>query len=142
MPDELPPTEVPAGPDVAADPERRAVALAHALSVAIGAGLILYGLFLAVQWLRDEPAEPVNAGLIIGFSAVWGIALLACAQGLRRRRRWARAPIITSALLLVTVGWLLASGHGPEVWFGALILALAVACLVSLLRPTLSSALR
>ena len=103
-----------------------------ALSVAVGVGLIVYGLFLAVQWLRDEPAEPLNAGLIIGFSVGWGLALLACAQGLRRRRRWARAPIITSALMLVTVGWLLASGHGPEVWFGASS-SLGGVCLVALL---------
>ena len=65
-----------------------------------------------------------------------------CAGGLRRRQRWARAPIVTSALVLVTVGWLLASGRGPEVWFGGLVVGLAVACLVALLRPTLSAALR
>ncbi len=120
----------------------RAVVVAAALAVVVAAGLIRYGVFLVVQWFRDEPAQPLNAALIIGFSVGWGVALLACARGLRNRRRWARAPVITSDLVLVTVGWLLASGQGLEVGFGALVLALAVGSLVSLLRPTLADALR
>jgi len=117
------------------------VAVAAALTAVIAAGLLSYAVFLGVQWVREAPAEPLNAGLIIAFSTLWGVGLLGCARGLLDRRRWARAPALTSALLLLAVGWLLATGSGLEVVFGWFVLALAVAGLVALGRPALGNAL-
>jgi hypothetical protein len=102
-------------------------------TASIGVGLVVYAVFVAGQWIRQDAAEPVNAGLLLAFSALWGVGLLVCARGLARRQRWARAPVVTSALLLVTVGWLLATGTGPEVGFGWLVLVVSVMCLVTVL---------
>lgn len=118
------------------------MAAAAGLTAVIAAGLLSYAVFLGIEWVRDAPSDPVNAALVIAFSALWGVGLLACARGLLDRRRWARAPAVTSALLLLTVGWLLATGHGPEVVAGWVVLILTVACLVALLRPTVGHALR
>lgn len=117
------------------------MAVAAVLTAVIAAGLLSYAVFLAVQWLRQAPAEPLNAGLIIAFSILWGVGLLVCVRGLLDRRRWARAPALTSALMLLAVGWLLATGSGLEVVFGWFVLALAIAGLVALMRPTLGNAL-
>jgi hypothetical protein len=135
------PPAPPEASDGTAASEERAVTVAATLTAVIAAGLLSYAVFLGVEWLREAPAEPLNAGLIIGFSALWGVGLLGCARGLLDRRRWARAPALTSALMLLAVGWLLATGSGPEVGFGWLVLALAIAGVVALMRPALGRAL-
>ena len=122
--------------------DARSLLLAVALTAALGVGLVVYAGFLVAQWLVETPAEPVNASLIIAFCLAWGAGIVACARGLSKRRRWARGPVITSALILFTVGWLLATGRGLEVWFGWLVVVLTVGTVVSLLRPAVAQALR
>jgi hypothetical protein len=102
----------------------------------MGLGLVAYAVFVALQWISQVPAEPLNAGLIVAFSLLWGIVLLACSRALLRRRRWARAPLVTSLLLLLTVGWLLATGTGAEVGFGWAILGVSGCGTVALLTPS------
>ncbi len=108
----------------------------------MGLGLLAYAVFVAWQWISQVAAEPLNAGLIIGFSLVWGLVLLGCARGLLRRRRWARAPLVTSLLLLLTVGWLLATGTGAEVGFGWVILVVSGCGSVALLTPAVGRELQ
>ena len=115
--------------------------LSVVLTAVLGAALVGYALFVGLQWLGQRPDEPVNAALLIILAAGWGISLLACARGLHRRRRWSRAPVVTSVLLLSTVGWLLASGHGLEVIFGWVLLAVCVADLIAVLTPTVGALL-
>ncbi|HYN75795.1 MAG TPA: hypothetical protein VEV13_06320 [Candidatus Limnocylindria bacterium] len=137
--------------DPAVDPPEDAASLASAHRAVSGAalgtgllglGLLAYALFLLVQWVGETPSDQLSAALIVGLSAGWGAAMLVCARGLRQRHRWARAPVITSALVLLAVGWLLASGRGPEVAFGWVVVVVCVGCLATLLRPTLGRALR
>ncbi len=116
--------------------------LAVAATASVAGGLFAYAGFLIVEWILDPPAEPLNAALIILFSAGWGFGLLTCARGLSRRQRWARSPVLTSDLVLLAVGWALASGQGGEVWIGWVVVILTVACLASLLRPGVGQALR
>jgi hypothetical protein len=132
----------PQAPDASAAAQERAITAAAALTAVIAAGLVSYAVFLCVEWFRETPAEPLNAGLIIGFSLLWGLALVFCARGLLDRRRWSRAPALTSALMLLAIGWLLVHGHGTEVVFGWVVLLIAVSAVVALGRPTLGTALR
>ena len=118
------------------------MALAAGLTAVIAAGLVSYAVFLCVEWFHETPAEPLNAGLIIGFSLLWGLALLGCARGLLDRRRWARAPALTSALMLLAIGWLLIHGDGTGVALGWVVLVIAVSAVLALGRPTVGTALR
>jgi hypothetical protein len=101
------------------------------LTGAAGLSLVAYGIFLAVQWLTKPPERPVGAALLVVLSVGWGLGVLACAVGLLRRRRWAVAPAVTSALLLVTVGWLVAGSGGVGTVLGWVLVALASGCLAT-----------
>jgi hypothetical protein len=114
---------------------------AAALTLVLAAALVGYAVFVCAEWFRETPAEPLNAGLIIGFSLLWGLSLVFCARGLLDGRRWARAPALTSALMLLAIGWLLVHGHGTEVGFGWAVLVLAVTATVALGRPAVGAEL-
>ena len=70
----------------------------------------------------------------------WAAGLLLCARGLLRRRRWARAPLVITDLLLLAVGVPLVQGAGAR-WAGVLLVVGAVVGLLSVLSPAVTAEL-
>lgn len=111
-----------------------------ALLVAVEGALVLvtaagYAVAGAAGAARDAAGAELGALLIAGT----GTALLLAARGLRRRRRWARGPVMAVQLVaaLVAVSYL-----STPVWpVAAAVVALAVLVVGHLLSPSARRAL-
>ncbi len=77
---------------------------------------------------------------VIGFIAMWTVALTFLGVGLWRRRMWTRAPLIVLQLLLSVIGFSLINGDSPAL--GAALVVLAVGCAGLLLVSQTREALR
>jgi hypothetical protein len=100
--------------------------------------LVLVGVGVSVVLGSDRDRLVLDVTTTAFFLACGG-ALLACARGLLRARRWARAPVVLAQLIQVLVAWGFLSGQTRPV---ALLLAgAAVVVLVALLSPAATRAL-
>jgi peptidoglycan/LPS O-acetylase OafA/YrhL len=73
------------------------------------------------------------------FFLAYGGGLLYCAWGLRRVRRWARAPVVFAQLIQLAVAWSFFSGATR--WLAVLLCGVAVVVLGLVLSPAATRAL-
>jgi ABC-type proline/glycine betaine transport system permease subunit len=110
--------------------------VAAGLTVAEGLGFAAYGLALVPQLLGDHPEAGSTASL---FFLAWAVFLGVCAWQLWRLRSWARAPVVLAQLIQLLVG---TGFWGQDTTAVAvLLIAVAVAVLVTLLHPRSTAAL-
>ena len=130
------------GVRVGASPTGRPRALEVAVVVAAleATALLVFGTAVLVQALRGDRSSALDAGLLVGLLVVWAAGLGWAARGLWHARRWARAPVVLSELLLLAVGIPLVQGEGAR-WAGVLLVAASVAGLVAVLSPAVTASL-
>ena len=105
-----------------------------------GVGLGVFALVVVVEALRGDRSSMVDALLLVSLLLAWAGAFVLCARGLLRRRRWSRAPLVLSELLLLAVGIPLVQGAGAR-WAGVLLVVGAVVGLLSVLSPAVTAEL-
>ncbi len=116
--------------------------LPPALWVAVGLvaaqGLVLAA--YAVLEVVSVTSGRATMGLTTAFFfAAYAAFLLLAARGLRRRRSWARGPVVFAQLLWLGVAW---SFRGEDTTWVALLLAvMAVSVIVAVLAPASIAAL-
>jgi hypothetical protein len=118
----------------------RAIQLAAGLALAEAAGFVVYGVALVVQAARGDRSSVQNVALLVVLVVGWGAGLVFAARGLLGRRRWSRAPLVVSQLLLVAVGLPLAEGPVAR-WAGVALVAASVLAVGALLTPAVTGAL-
>lgn len=108
------------------------LALAGALTVLEGLGILVVTGWLVVGILREAPAEAVTAWGAAGLLGLFGAGVVFTGRGVRRAARWSRAPTAVTQLLLIAV-----SSQLPWVAVVAALVSLAVVTGVLLfLRPS------
>jgi len=68
-----------------------------------GIGLVGIAAFLLVELMVASPTSAARAAMAALLTLLAGLGLLAVARGLRRVRRWARAPALVTQLLALPV---------------------------------------
>jgi hypothetical protein len=114
--------------------------VAAGLVAAEAAGFVVYGVALVVLAARGDRSSVQNVALLVVLVAGWGAGLVFAARGLLRRRRWSRAPLVVSQLLLAAVGAPLAQGSVAR-WVGVALVTVSVVALGALLTPAVTGAL-
>lgn len=108
-----------------------------ALETAVGLGFSLYILLMSVFGDPSDEGKGISEG---AYLLVLGLGMLATTLGMARGRRWSRSPGITINLVVLGIGYWMITGSGR--WaFGVLILALGLAAIGILVRPSLYQAL-
>ncbi|HSA52999.1 MAG TPA: hypothetical protein VLH10_23180 [Yinghuangia sp.] len=108
-----------------------------AVETAVGLGFSLYILGASVFGDPSDEGKGISEGIYL---LLLGLGMLATTVGLVRGRRWSRSPAITINLVVLGIGYWMISGSGR--WaFGILILAVGLASIVILGRPSLYQAL-
>ena len=103
------------------------------------AGLLAAAAFYLVELLVADAGDAVRALVTVALALAAGTGLALVARGLRRRRRWSRAPALVTNLILLPVAYGLVQGGR---WYvGLPLLALGVAVLVLLFAPATAAAL-
>jgi hypothetical protein len=103
--------------------------------------LLALAVGVVVEALRGDRSSVSNAALLAVLLLVWVAGLGMGARGLSLHRRWARAPVVLSELLLLAAAVPLAQGSGAQ-WAGYLVVALCVVGLLAVLSPPVTTALR
>jgi hypothetical protein len=102
-------------------------------------GMVAVLMFLVYEDLA-RPAESVRGAIVVTLLAAALAALLgALANGLRRRRSWARGPALVLQLLALPIGYTMLTGGAP--WLGLPVLAVALATAAALVAPATRAAL-
>ncbi len=114
--------------------------LAAVVAVAQAVGLGLYAVVVLVQALSGDRSSVTSAVLLMALVVGWAAVLLLAARGLLRRRRWSRAPLVLSELLLLAVGIPLVQGAGAR-WAGVLLVVGGAVGLLSVLSPAVTAEL-
>ena len=100
--------------------------------------LLVVAAVYVVALVRLGTVDVLFAGLTVVLAVAVAVGLLACARGLLRGRRWARAPAITWQLLQsAVVAPALGTAFGPG---AAALLVLAATVVVGLLLPPVARA--
>jgi hypothetical protein len=93
----------------------------------------------ATEAIRTTSARVVMGATTALFFVVFGLALVACAWGLRRVSTYARGPVLIAQLIALGMAW---SFKDPSTWGISVALAVpAVAVLVAMLHPATLAAL-
>jgi hypothetical protein len=109
----------------------RPVLAAAALVTVEGAALLVLAVVSVVLTALDDAGSVPLALGGAALLAIFGVALVLLARGLRALKPPSRSPVVAVQILALPVGWTLTSTNGrPEV--GVPILVLAVAVLVLL----------
>ena len=103
-----------------------------ALWVETGALAVLV-VFLVYKDLTGSPTSARGAALVTLYPAAFGALLGLLAWSLYRRRRWARGPAIVLQLLLLPLGYAMATGGAPL--FGVPIMIVGLVGAGALLAP-------
>lgn len=117
------------------DPSRAAVrptALVVLVALMAGQGVGLAGLavFFLVELAVATPQSAARAVMAALLTLLAGLGLLAVARGLRRGRRWARAPAMVTQLLVLPVAVGLVQGGRWYVGVPLILWALTVLALL------------
>jgi hypothetical protein len=123
-----------------ADP--RALTIGLALDGLTALGLLGYAGFVLEQAATQSADSDAGAAVVVGSVLFWGVGVILATRGLRRRRRWARSPLVMTYLLLFAVGWDLVHATGLGVAFGVAVFALASTGLVVTMAPSVGAILR
>ncbi len=118
----------------------RTLLVAAAVAVLQSVGLVVFALAVVVAAVRGDRSSAADAALLAALVLGWAVFLVVAARGLRDRRRWARAPLLLTELLLVVVGVPLVQG-GSSRWTGALMVVSGAVGAVALLTPSVTRAL-
>jgi hypothetical protein len=95
--------------------------------------------FFFVELMVASPTSAARAVMAALLTLVAGLGLLMVARGLRRARRWARAPALVTQLLALPVAWGLVQGGR---WYvGVPLIGWALGVLVLLFTPAVSEVL-
>jgi hypothetical protein len=110
----------------------RPAALVVLVALVAGQGIGLVGLaaFFLVEVIVATPTSAARAVMAALLTLLAGLGLLAVARGLRRARRWARAPALVTQLLAVPVAVGLLQGGRWYVGVPLLLWALVVLALL------------
>jgi hypothetical protein len=124
-----------------AAPARRPTVLLTALAAAVVAleGLVLlgFGAWVGVALVASDAADRGGAAVEVIFCVLIAAALLGCAWGMLRGRRWARGPVLTWQLLQAAAAL---PALGQRWYVGAGLLLLSLLVLVAVVRPPATSA--
>jgi hypothetical protein len=112
------------------------VHVAAALTALEGLAFAVYGATLVPALFGDHPEA---GGTSLFFFLVYAAFLGVCAWELWRLRSWARAPVVLAQLIQLLVG--LGFWGGGTTPLAAVLVAVAVAVLVTLLHPRSLAAL-
>ncbi|MCF2529955.1 hypothetical protein [Yinghuangia soli] len=108
-----------------------------AAETVIGLGFSLYILLASLFGDPVDEGKGISEGIYL---LLLGLGMLATTVGLVRGRRWSRSPAITINLVVLGIGYWMGSGSGRWV-FGIAIIAVGLAAIVILGRPSLYQAL-
>ncbi len=110
-----------------------------ALVAAQGLGLVGLAVFFLVELMVSSPSSTARAVMAALLTLLAGLGLLAVARGLRRARRWARAPALVTQLLALPVAVGLVQGGR---WYvGVPLILWALGVLALLFTPAVGEAL-
>jgi hypothetical protein len=101
-----------------------------ALVAGQGIGLVGLAVFFLVELIVASPTSAPRAVMAALLTLLAGLGLLAVARGLRRARRWARAPALVTQLLALPVAWGLVQGGRWYVGVPLILWALGVLALL------------
>ena len=101
-----------------------------------GACLLVYGGLETASWTTGRLTMGVTTAI---FFFAYGGGLVACAWALRRRRSWARGPVVFAQLVQLGLAWNLRGGTTTYLALGLAVVALVV--LGGLLNPASLDAL-
>ena len=118
----------------------RTLLVAASLAVLQALGLVVYAVAVVVAAVRGDRSSASDAALLVVLVLGWAAVLVVVARGLYERRRWARAPLLLSELLLVAIGVPLAQGESGR-WVGVVLVASAAVGAVAVLSPSVTRAL-
>ena len=119
----------------------RPSALVVLVALVAGQGIGLVGLaaFFLVELVVASPTSAARAVVAALLTLLAGLGLLAVARGLRRARRWARAPALVTQLLALPVAVGLVQG---ERWYvGVPLILWALGVLALLFTPAVGEVL-
>jgi hypothetical protein len=123
-------------PDGAPDERTTPGALRLAASLVAVQGLALLG--LGVVGLLDQlPAGRGVGASVAVFIGGYGVALLACARALTRRRAWARGPVLLTQLIQLGIAW----NTRENLLLAVPLAATAAVVVVAMLQPATVDAL-
>ena len=117
----------------------RAVTVTATLVGLQALGLLGLAAFYLVETALGRADDARGAWITAALAALAGLALLLVARGLRRRRRWSRAPALVTQLFLLPLA--VAQLQGGLWAVGAPLLLWALVLLGLLLSPPLGAAL-
>ncbi len=123
------------------EPTPPVLLVAAAAPLLLAAGLVALAVAVVVAALRGDRSSVLDAALLVGLLLAWAAGLGLAARGLVRCRRWARAPVLLSELLLAAVGVPLAQGSAAQ-WAGYLVVAVSVIGAVVVLSPPVTAVLQ
>lgn len=102
--------------------------------------MLALGFSLLTESVVGDPDSRAGAMLIGVLSLLGGAGLVLCSWGLRRGRRWSRAPALVWLILMIPVGW--NQVQGSLRWLGIPLVAMSALGVVLLLIPASTEALR
>jgi hypothetical protein len=121
-------------------PDRPAALVVAAAVVALQvAGFVAYVVVVLVKAVGGDASSAQGVLLLAALTLVWAGGLAVAVRGLWQCRRWARAPLMVSELLLAAVGIPLA--QGGEGWVGVPMVVVCVVAVGALLAPPVTAAL-
>ena len=95
-----------------------------------------------VEAARGDRASLASAMLLAALALAWCVGLAAAAVGLLRERRRARAPVVVSEILLLSIGIPLAqSDQTDQKWLGVLVIASAAIAISACLTRSVTGRL-
>jgi hypothetical protein len=112
--------------------------LAVAAALVAVEALALFGVGVSVVLGSDSRRLLLDVTTTV-FFAVYGSGLLACAWGLLRVRRWARAPVVLAQLIQILVAW--SFYPGPTFPVALTLAATALVVLAAVLSPAATRSL-
>jgi peptidoglycan/LPS O-acetylase OafA/YrhL len=124
--------------DPAPAPGRRVPVLTAAAVLVAVEAVALLGVGASVVLGSDTGRLALGVTGTVFFLA-YGGGLAACARGLLRGRRWARAPVVLAQLIQVLVAW--SFFPGGTRWVAVLLAGAALVVLVLVLSPAATRAL-
>mgnify|MGYP007126061647 CR=1 FL=1 len=133
------PSTQPAGPESARSSPVPGTLRVSALLVGLEA-LVLIGVggWLLVGTLVEPPRQVAPAVTSAAFLMIAGFGMVPLAYGIRRARRWARAPVAVVQLLTLPISWQLL--EQPTTAGGMTMLIVAVLVLVLTFLPSSTAA--
>lgn len=105
--------------------------LATALLAVVGGASAVYGVLELIETRASRAVVGSGAGIIL---LAYAALLVVVARGVFAGRRWSRAPAIATQLIQLPIAWSFLGG--ATTWFAAVLAAVSLTVIVSLLLPS------